>query len=277
MRVLVTGGAGLLGAQLLADAPAGCETHATWHRTEPTAPPGEIHQVDLADGDATSALIRRLWPDLVIHTAYAMTNGERAIVAASRNVALAADEVGASLVHVSSDVVFDGEHGPYDEVSQPVPISEYGRHKAEAEAVVARLLPAAAIARTSLITWAEPLDPRSAWVADTLRAGDPLTLFTDEIRCPVRLDDLSSQLWEIGGSPAADRSGMWHLVGAEAFSRFDLGVLIARHQGLDPGGIEGRSSRGLRPPRPRDVRLTTARADTALVTPTRSVRSLFAS
>lgn len=273
--MLVTGGAGLLGARLVADAPAEVETHATWHLTEP--PEGEVHQVDLADADATVALIRRLRPDLVIHTAYATNDGERAIVAASRNVARSTSDIGAGLVHLSSDVVFDGEHGPYDEASRPVPISEYGRHKVVAEALIGEICPGAAIVRTSLITWAEPLDPRSAWVADTLRAGDPLTLFTDEIRCPVRLDDLSAQLWEIGGLPATDRSGMWHLVGSESFSRFDLGVLIARHQGLDPGGIEARSSRALRPPRPRDVRLTTALADAALVTPTRSVRTLFAS
>lgn len=274
MRVLVTGGAGLLGARLVADAPAGVEVHATWNRNQP--PEGDVHRVDLADPEATTALIEQLQPDLVVHTAYAMADGAQTIVAASHNVALAAAEVGARLIHLSSDVVFDGEHGPYDETSRPMPISAYGRHKTEAESLVAALCPGSALVRTSLITWADPLDPRSAWVADTLRAGDALTLFTDERRCPVRLDDLAAQVWEIATLAASAGAGTWHLVGSEAFSRFDLGVLIARHEGLDPAGITGRSSRELRPARPRDLRLTTARSDGALSTPARSVRSLFA-
>lgn len=278
MRVLVTGGAGLLGARLVADAPPGVEVHRTWRRTEPRPgdDAGEWHPVDLADAEATRALLDALKPEVVIHTAYGAAAGERDIVAATTAVAAAAAGSGAALIHLSSDVVFDGEHAPYDEDAHPVPISPYGRHKAQAEALVTAACPEAAVVRTSLITWAEPLDPRSAWVADTLRAGDPLTLFTDEIRCPVRLDDLSAQLWELSGLAPGDRAGPWHLVGAEALSRYDLGVAIARHVGLDPTGIAGRSSRTQPEPRPRDLRLTASRSDRALTTPARSVRSLFA-
>jgi dTDP-4-dehydrorhamnose reductase len=275
VRVLVTGGAGLLGARLVADAPDGVEVHATWHRTAPPDADVGWHQVDLADAEATRGLCDRIRPDVVVHTAYATADGHRAIVEATSNVADAVAATGAALVHLSSDVVFDGEHAPYDEGAPPLPISEYGRHKAEAEAVVARRCPAATIVRTSLITWSQPLDPRSAWVVDALRAGDPLTLFTDEIRCPVRLDDLSAQLWELARSPTGAGAGLWHLVGSESLSRFDLGVLIAEHAGLDAGGIEGRSSRGQRPARPRDLRLTAQRSAALLTTPARSVRSLF--
>ena len=280
MRVLVTGGAGLLGARLVADAPPGVEVHRAWHRAAPPsapvdADPAATHQVDLADADATASLIARLRPDVVIHTAYAVADGRRCIVEATAHVARAGATVGAGLVHLSSDVVFDGEHGPYDEHAHPDPISEYGRHKAEAETVALAAVAGAAIVRTSLITWADPLDPRSAWVADTLRAGDPITLFTDEIRCPVRLDDLAAQVWEVARLEGNARAGVWHLVGAEALSRHDLGVVIARHEGLDPAGIIGRSSRTQPHPRPRDLHLTAARSDRALTTPSRSVRSLF--
>ncbi len=280
MRVLVTGGAGLLGARLVADAPSDVEVHRTWHRAAPPnapvgADPAATHQLDLADAPATASLIARVRPDVVVHTAYAVADGRRAIVEASADVARGAAAVGAGLVHLSSDVVFDGEHGPYDEDAHPVPISEYGRHKAEAEAVVRAAAAGVAIVRTSLITWADPLDPRSAWVADALRAGDPITLFTDEIRCPVRLDDLAAQVWEVTRLEGGARAGVWHLVGAEALSRYDLGVAIARHEGLDPAGITGRSSRTQPHPRPRDLHLTAARSDRALTTPARSVRSLF--
>lgn len=275
MRALVTGGAGLLGARLAVDAPPHTDLHVTWHRTPLPASTGEGHRVDLASRDATAMLIGRLRPDVVIHTAYAVADGERAIVEASGHVAEASAAVGAALVHLSSDVVFDGEHAPYAEDDATVPVSVYGRHKAAAEAVVHRQLPDATIVRTSLITWAAPLDPRSAWVADSLRDGDPITLFTDEIRCPVRLDDLSAQVWEIASMDPAGACGPWHLVGSEACSRHDLGVMIAVHAGLDPAGIQAASSRARPGPRPRDLRLTAARSDAGLSTPARSVRSLL--
>ena len=102
MRVLLTGGAGLLGARLAVDAPAGVDLHRTWRRTPPDAGDqgvdvgaGEWHQVDLADREATVALVTRVAPDLVIHTAYATADGERHIVAATTHVATAASAVGA--------------------------------------------------------------------------------------------------------------------------------------------------------------------------------------
>lgn len=281
MRVLVTGGTGFLGARLAADVPAGVELHRTWFRTRPDdgsttrADVGEWHRVDLADRDTTTALVLGLRPDLVVHTAYAVADGERAIVAVSANVADAAATAGAGLVHLSSDVVFDGEHAPYAEHDPPLPVSSYGRHKAEAEARVVVACPDAALVRTSLVTWADPLDPRSAWVADALRAGDAITLFTDELRCPVRLDDLAAQIWEVVALDPDERAGPWHLVGSEVLSRYDLGVLIAAHLGLDPSGLTAARSHDQPEPRPRDLRLTSARADAALATPSRSVRTLF--
>ena len=92
----------------------------------------------------------------------------------------------------------------------------------------------------------------------------------------MRLDDLSAQLWELATLDPGARAGAWHLVGSEALSRYDLGVCIAVHAGLDPAAIASASSRGQAVPRPRDLRLTAARADAALPTPSRSVRTLFA-
>jgi dTDP-4-dehydrorhamnose reductase len=272
MRILVTGGAGLVGSTLIATAPDAVEVHATQRHTPVVG--AEAHTVDLADPDEPVGLLAAVRPDVVVHAAYGTDDLERDVIAATRSVAAACAIHDVALVHVSSDVVFDGEHAPYAEGAPPVPVHAYGRAKAQAEADVVTAVPDAAICRTSLVCAAEPLDPRSAWVVDTLRAGEPLTLFTDEIRCPIRADDLAGQLWDLTALPRADRGGPWHLVGPDAVSRYDLGVVLAEAHGQDPAGITAAHSRDLPEPRPRDLRLTAGRA-TSLPTRPRSVLTLW--
>jgi dTDP-4-dehydrorhamnose reductase len=273
-RVLITGGAGLLGRALIRHAPAGWELHST--RRVQAVGGAPAHDVELSHPDAVARLFAGVRPQLVFHTAYSMQHGERDIVAATRNVVTECVSQGCRLVHLSTDLVFDGEHGPYDESAMPAPISEYGRCKARAEAEVRTRLPEAAIIRTSLVTEAEPPDPRVAWVTDHLRRGDPLTLYVDELRCPIPAADLAAQLWEIAALPEREAAGVWHLAGPEAVSRYALGLLIAARFGLDAACITPGRSRDAVPARPRDVRLLTLRADCVLGCRARPISELFA-
>jgi len=275
VRILITGGAGLLGSALIRAAPEGVELHAT--RRNAVVPEGaRAHAVDLADRAATAALLAELRPGLVIHTAYRQETAERDVWRATESLVLACQAVDAALIHVSSDVVFDGEHAPYAESDEPAPVHDYGRWKAVAERFVRERLPAAAIVRTSIITRPDPPDTISARVIDAIRAGEPPSLFVDELRCPIGDDDLAAQIWEIAAMPGEGRAGIWHLAGPEAVSRYTLGVLVARRHGVDPDAIVPTRSRGAGLQRPRDLRLLTTRADRDLHTFARPISEVLA-
>lgn len=269
--ILVTGGAGLLGRTLLALAPAGATLHAT--QRQQLVVGAVAHTVELSDGAAVAALFEQVQPTLVIHTAFSY-QGARDILAATRHVVEGCHATGAALIHLSTDALFDGEQAPYDESAEPAPLHDYGRWKTEAEWLVREALPQAAVVRTSLIVQFTPLDRNSAWVADSLREGKPITLFVDELRCPILAEDLAQQIWEVAALSPAERAGVWHLAGPEAVSRYALGLLIAAHEGLDPRGITPALSATYPTPRPRDLRLLTTRADRALRTRARPVSVL---
>lgn len=275
--MLVTGGAGFLGRALVAAAPADVDLHVTWRRAAPPTGP-TAHRVDLADTAAVGASLAEAAPDLVIHTAYGTDDGERDVVGATRILAKACADRGVGLVHLSSDVVFAGEDGPYLEDDTPDPISRYGRWKAAAEDAVREAVDDASVVRTSLLLSESLDDPRSRFVLDQLDAPDPSPMYVDELRQPILVDDLARMLWELATLTPRERRGVWHLAGREAMSRYALALLIA--------AAAGREVRPLRPeptptdvedPRPRDLRLSTWRADAVLPTRPRLLSEVLAS
>ncbi|MFL5382593.1 MAG: SDR family oxidoreductase [Longimicrobiaceae bacterium] len=267
--VLITGGAGLLGSELIARAPSSIQIHAT-QRTSPVTA-AEEHTVDLSDHGATVALLDRVRPGLVIHTAYSQA-AEGDVLGATESLVDACAATGCALIHMSTDAVFDGEHAPYAETDEPAPVHDYGRWKAAAERIVRERLSDAAIVRTSLIVRVAPEPDRiSKKLLDDLRSGEPVRLFVDELRCPIAVEDLAAQLWELAALPAEARAGFWHLAGPEALSRYSLGVLVARRHGVDADAIVPARSRGAGLQRPRDLRLLTPRADRELRTRARPI------
>jgi dTDP-4-dehydrorhamnose reductase len=241
VRLHVTGATGYLGSELV--------------RLRPDA---STERVEVRDAEAVSELFGRLHPDVVIHTAYRQDEDDVNTVG-SENVARAAAAVRARLIHLSTDVVFDGRKGaPYVEEDPLSPVTAYGHAKAEAEMRVATAHPGALLVRTSLLYGGATPSKHE------LAARDPAsTFFTNEIRSPVHVTDLAEALLELCAREAA---GPLHLAGADDVSRAAFAELIA--------GAPVRS--GPAPEsRPLDCSLDSSRARALLRTRLRGVREVL--
>ena len=272
--LLVTGVSGYLG-QAIARHPARRQCTYTYgaYLSQPLPAAGwEVRQLDITDPAAVAQLWDDVRPSCVIHTAAnfrqphalvdSITRGTRAVVDACT-------AHGARLLHLSSDMVFDGEHAPYRETAAMGPLTPYARAKVEAEELIrGSSLPSWVIVRTSLITGLAPLDARTQWVIDSVRDQQPIVLFTDEFRCPVWVDDLAAALLELAGH---DYCGVLHITGPQRLSRYALGVRICRWAGLDPARITASTVAASGLIRPRDCTLDITLAQHLLRTRLRSI------
>ncbi|EFL21234.1 putative polysaccharide biosynthesis protein [Streptomyces himastatinicus ATCC 53653] len=272
MTVLIIGGSGFLGAELVRQAAAAGHTTAATFATRPGSTPGVAwHALDLRDPERIEAVVAEVGPLLVVNATSSASDW--AVTAEGPvHLAMAAAKSGCRLVHVSSDAVFSGARVHYDESCLPDPVTPYGAAKAAAETGVRLVHPEAVVARTSLIIG----DRRSVHVrlVHDLAAGTRSgALFTDDIRCPVHVADLAAALLELA---ACDASGMHHLAGADAVSRHELGTLIARRDGLDasrlPAGLRAESAL----PGALDIRLDSGATQRTLHTTLRGARQFLA-
>jgi dTDP-4-dehydrorhamnose reductase len=247
VRLLITGGSGYLGSQVLEASRSRHETFATYL----SRPFNGGIPLDVRDGSAVRLLFDELRPDAVIHTAYAKSSRE-VIVWGSAHIAAAAHTRGARLVYVSTDVVFGGARGGYHEADVLDPLTDYGKLKAEAEQSVMFRAPEAVMVRTSLIYGLDGHDAHSRFVLDGISSGTPVPLFVDEYRCPILVGDLAAALIEL---VPGDMRGPLHVAGAERLNRYEFGALIARHHGYDTTYLNPTAPADLGIVRPKDCSL----------------------
>jgi dTDP-4-dehydrorhamnose reductase len=216
--------------------------------------------------------LRRIRPNVVIHTAKGRDHDDwRATADGAAHVAVASAAAEARLVHVSSDAVFSGQQVHYNEDALPDPVNQYGAAKAAAETAVRAIAPDAAVVRTSIIL-GDGHGAHERLTRDLASGRLSGALFTDEIRMPVHLDDLADALVELAGNRYY---GVLNVAGPEAMSRYELGLLVAERDGLDPACLPAARSESLRAARPLDVRLVSDRAQSVLRTRLRGAREFM--
>ncbi|MFF3014277.1 SDR family oxidoreductase [Streptomyces sp. NPDC057939] len=271
MTVLILGGSGFLGTELVRQAlAAGHRTAATFASRPGTTAGVAWHHLDVRDPTRVASVIAEVAPGVVVNASSG--NDDWAITAdGALRVALAAARAGSRLVHVSSDAVFSGARVHYDETCAPSPLTPYGAAKAAAETAVRILLPGAAVARTSLII-GHGRSGHERTVHALIAGTRDGVLFTDDVRCPVHVEDLAAALWEIALSELA---GTFHIAGPDALSRHDLGLLIARRDGLDGARLPRGRRTDTSLPGALDVRLDSRATQARLRTRIRGARTFL--
>jgi len=246
MKLLVTGAAGRLGSRLCAQAPP------DW-----SVVPLSRAEVDLTETAPTVAAIETAAPTVVVHCAAwtgvdaAEADPQAAMQAnglATWNVAVACARVGARLLYVSTDFVFDGLKGsPYREDDLTGPLSAYGRSKLAGEVNVRTLVADHLIVRTQWL-----FGPGTTGFAQTmLRLADEredVPVVADQFGCPSYTPDVAAALLGLAAGPLR---GVCHVANRGVCSWFDLAWVLLEAAGRDPGKLRRLSRAEWRAPAPR--------------------------
>lgn len=234
-KVLLTGAQGQLGRTLQTLCPP------YWQLTALGSA-----QLDITDAGAVRRQVGELQPSLIINAAAynavdrAEQERQRAFAVNAYgplNLAQAANDVGARLMHVSTDYVFDGRvRQPYDEQARPNPVNVYGESKLQGEQWVLQTQPQALVLRTAWVYSALG----ESFVAAMLRAasqGQPLKVVNDQTGAPTYAGDLAQAIIDMLAYPNASTpakpvavteaaGGLYHYSGATALTRYDFARAI---------------------------------------------------
>ncbi|MBX7255789.1 MAG: NAD(P)-dependent oxidoreductase [Candidatus Hydrogenedentes bacterium] len=278
-RLLITGANGFVAGSIVKQADASWELHAV--SRGPAAFERENlrwHTVSSFDEESLHDLFHDVEPDAVIHTAaladidYCQANQDEAVavnVDYTRILSTLCCDHDAKMVHLSTDNVFDGEKGNYDESDPVNPVNFYGETKVRSEWAVSASRCRAVVGRVALVMGLPMIGAGNSFVSRmvaTLEAGRDVTAPANEIRSPVDVVTLGQALLELAGN---DWTGCMHLSGSDRLSRLEMMRRIARRLGYseskivahDPASIPGRAER------PRDVSLRNMKARARLKTP----------
>ena len=200
---------------------------------------GDLPELDITDSDKLSRYVRECNPDVIINcAAYTDVDGcesnrDKAMEvngAGAGNLARAANDVGARLVHVSTDFVFDGtREGAYREEDEPAPIGAYGLSKLEGEKQVSSTARDYLIVRTAWLFGVHRMCfPRA--IIDKAKRGENIEVVDDQRGSPTHTVDLAQAMWRL---VQTDAKGLFHAAGSGSCTWFEFAEEICRQAGFD--------------------------------------------
>ena len=257
MKILLTGASGLLGnAYAEAAVRRGHKVTAVRHQNTPSADGlAETVPLDATDWDALSVFCLDLWPDAIVNCAAisAPANveadpgaAERVNVRLPRQLAQLSTHLGARLIHISTDMVFDGQAAaPYRSTDLPNPRTLYGQTKLMAEReVLEHNTEDPVVLRIPILMGNAPSGRRSVHekILAAVAGGRRPRLFTDEIRQPASAPNVAEVMLEL--TERRDLHGLFHWAGRQELSRYEMGRQILRHFDHPEDAIEAARAEG---------------------------------
>jgi dTDP-4-dehydrorhamnose reductase len=264
MKILVTGSNGLLGQKLTAligqDKTVKLIATARGQSVIPVH--GEYYSMDVTEPSDVESVISKTKPDVIIHTA-AMTNVDhcetqreacwKANVTAVADLVHVCEKYNIHLIHVSTDFIFDGSHGPLDENEKPAPVNYYGESKLAAEVIVQKSKLKWAILRTVLVYGITNDMSRSnivLWVKNSLEQGKTIQVVNDQWRTPTLAEDLAMGCYLAAKKKA---TGIYNISGKDFLSPFDIAQKTAAYFKLDNSLIKATDSTQFKQPAKRPL------------------------
>lgn len=238
--VLITGGSGLLAVNWGVIERDRRRVILGLHERLITLARIEARPIQINSTDNVLRALDAVMPRLVVHTA-GLTNVEMCErypslaqeinVNMASNVARACAQRQVSLVHISTDHLFNGDRPLMDETQPLSPLNVYAASKAAAEVEVLAANPNALVIRTNFYGWG----PRyrrsfSDGIISALRSGTQITLFTDVFFTPILIESLVIAVHDLVRSGS---SGIFNIVGDERLSKHAFGIALAEQAGLD--------------------------------------------
>lgn len=241
-KVAITGASGVLGMALALEARTRGHDVTAFYRSTPIAIPGvSCRSIDLTDEHSTLEILEDLRPDLILHAAAEVrvdwceehpAEAGRANIDSAATLADFSAKSGAALLYVSTDSVFDGQGRDYKETDPVAPVNVYATTKLRGEAEVLHRNPAAIVARTNFYGWTGHHKTGLVdWILQQLVQKRQFPGFTDAIFCPLLVNDAAVALLDLA---SYDVSGIFHVVGREAISKYDFAVRVAHLFDYDP-------------------------------------------
>jgi len=204
------------------------------------------HAIDLINFKKTEQLIDKIAPQIIVHAA-AMSQPNECVaypdlcwkvnVGATRSLLRAAERHKSYFIYISTDFVFDGEEGPYDETASPNPVNLYGESKLLAEEMVQCSRLHWCIIRTVLVYGDKVPGGRSnfvLWVREKLNATESIKVVSDQVRTPTYVEDLAKGILLCIMKHA---TGIYHISGKDTCTPYELACKVAALMGKDTNAI----------------------------------------
>ena len=231
-RLFITGGSSYLGQHLVPLAvQTGWRVIYSYFSHDPLAQEldgtqATAIQLDVRDNTAVFQAITTHQPQVIIHLAGSNRTPDMTavITKGAKQIAQAAQNQQARLIHLSTDVIFDGQNAPYEDTAVATPLHEYGQAKAEAEKIIQANIDNHLIIRTSLIYGLRRMDRALEWITAALTREEPVTLFDNQWRNPVWVMTLAHACLEL--ATRDEIRGILNIAGNQAVSRAELGLKL---------------------------------------------------